>query len=130
MRRAKILLVDDEATFTKYLSIFLSNRGYEVAAADNGTRALEMIDGADFDLVVLDLKMPGISGMETLKVLKKREPCMEVIILTGHATVDSAIEGIGLGAFDYATKPVTLNDLHERITQAVQRKYLREKQQI
>jgi len=130
MRKAKILLVDDEADFTKYLSIFLSKRGYQVTTASNGGSALEMIEGAGFDLVVLDLKMPGISGIETLKILKKKEPCIEVIVLTGHATIDSAIEGIGLGAFDYATKPIRPNDLLERITQAFQRKLLREGEAI
>jgi two-component system, OmpR family, response regulator len=126
MKKAKILLVDDEVAFTKYLSIFLANRGHEVTAVYDGASAIEIIEGQEFDVAVLDLRMPGINGIETLKVLKKRKPLLEIIILTGHGTVDSAIEGVQHGAFDYATKPIALNDLYERISQALERKSLRE----
>jgi two-component system, OmpR family, response regulator len=128
MKNARILLVDDEVAFTKYLSIFLSNRGHEVMSVQDGASAIKTIDNNEFDVVVLDLRMPGIGGIETLKILKKRKPFLEVIILTGHGTVDSAIEGVEHGAFDYATKPIALNDLYERISQALERKLLRERQ--
>ncbi|MCE5336293.1 MAG: response regulator [Desulfobacteraceae bacterium] len=128
MRKARILLVDDEVAFTKYLSIFLTNRGHDVTVVHDGMSALEIVEENDFDVIVLDLKMPGIDGIQTLKGLKTRKPSVEVIILTGHGSIDSAIEGVGSGAFDYATKPIVLSELHERITQAAERKFIRDKQ--
>ena len=128
MRQARILLVDDEVAFTKNLSLLLSKRGYEVRAVNDGESALRVAEEIEFDVVLLDLKMPGIDGIETLKRLKRRKPLVEVIILTGHGSVDSAIEGVGHGAFDYAMKPFDLNELNERISKAFQRKLLREEQ--
>ncbi|MFZ2445667.1 MAG: response regulator [Syntrophobacteraceae bacterium] len=128
MRQARILLVDDEVAFTKNLSLLLSKRGYEVRAVNDGESALRAAEEIEFDVVLLDLKMPGIGGIETLKRLKRRKPLVEVIILTGHGSVDSAIEGVGHGAFDYAMKPFDLNELNERISKAFQRKLLREEQ--
>ena len=126
MRKARVLLVDDEVAFTRNLSILLTRRGYETTAANDGESALRIIEDSDFDVVLLDLKMPGIDGIETLKRIKHKKPHMEVIILTGHGSVDSAIEGVGHGAFDYAMKPFDINDLNDRISKAFQRRLLRE----
>jgi len=108
--------------------MLLTKRGHEVTAVNDGLAALRVIEEKDLDVVLLDLKMPGIDGIETLKRIKMRKPNIEVIILTGHGSVDSAIEGVGHGAFDYAMKPFDLNELTERISKAFQRKLLREKQ--
>ena len=119
-------MVDDEIPFTKNLLWLLSRRGYEVSAANEGSSALRIIEEQEFDVVVLDLKMPGMDGISTLKELKKKRPNLEVIILTGYGDVDSALSGIELGAYDYTTKPIELSDLEEKIGQAFQRKLLRE----
>lgn len=128
MRNPRILLVDDEVAFTKNLAMLLSKRGYEVKAVHDGASAIRSIDEDDFDVVLLDLKMPGMNGIETLKVIKHRKPLLEVIILTGHGSVDSAIDGVEQGAFDYAMKPFAIADLNERIRQAFERKLLHEKE--
>ncbi len=127
MSVVRILLVDDEVEFTRNLSMLLTKRGYEVTAVHDGTSAIGLADGSEFDVVLLDLKMPGLDGIETLKSLKKKKPLLEVIILTGHGSVDTAIEGVEQGAFDYAMKPFNLADLTERIRLAFERKLLHEK---
>lgn len=129
MRSSRVLLVDDEVAFTRNLSMLLAKRGHEVTAVNDGLTAIQTVEEKDFDVVLLDLKMPGIDGIETLKRIKQRKPQIEVIILTGHGSVDTAIEGVGHGAFDYAMKPFDLNELLERISKAFQRKLLREKQE-
>lgn len=128
MKKAKILLVDDEVAFTKYLSFFLSKRGHAVSAVYDGPSAINIVEEDDFDVAILDLRMPGLDGIETLKVLKKKKPFMEVIILTGHGTIDSAIKGVECGAFDYATKPIVIVDLYKRIAEAFERKMIHEAQ--
>ncbi len=127
MRTASILIVDDEVVFTKHLSMLLTKRGYEVAAVHDGESAIEAIMDREFDVVLLDLKMPGMDGLDTLKIIKQKKPILEVIILTGHGSVDTAIEGVDYGAFDYAMKPFVIEDLTERIRQAFERKLLHEK---
>jgi two-component system OmpR family response regulator len=129
MRKARILLVDDEVALTRQMSQLLSKRGYEVASVQDGTSAVKAVEESEFDVVLLDLKMPSIDGIETLRVIKKKKPLVEVIILTGHGSVDSAIDGVGYGAFDYATKPFILDDLIERIRQAFERKLIHEDQE-
>jgi len=126
MARIKILLVDDEVTFANNMSRLLAKRGYEVAVVHTGEEALRKVEEDEVDVVILDLKMPGMGGLDTLKILKKRKPLIEVIILTGHGSVDSAVDGMHLGAFDYVTKPVYVEDLNEKVRQAHQRKMIRE----
>ncbi|HOV85086.1 MAG TPA: response regulator [Syntrophobacteraceae bacterium] len=126
MSKAKILLVDDEVTFANNMSRLLAKRGYEVSVVHGGEDALRKVENEEYDVVILDLKMPGMDGLDTLKVLKKRKPFIEVIILTGHGSVDSAVDGMHLGAFDYVTKPVYVEDLNEKIRQAHQRKMMQE----
>ncbi|NLI31928.1 MAG: response regulator [Deltaproteobacteria bacterium] len=126
MNRINVLVVDDEEAFAANLSKLLSRRGYNTVTADNGSAAIRMIEENPFDVVVLDLRMPGLGGIETLREMKKKRPETQVIILTGHGTVDSAMDGIGLGAFDYAMKPILIKDLQEKIDQAYERKRIEE----
>ena len=126
MSKAKILLVDDEVTFANNMSRLLAKRGYEVSVVHGGEDALRKVENEEYDVVILDLKMPGMDWLDTLKVLKKRKPFIEVIILTGHGSVDSAVDGMHLGAFDYVTKPVYVEDLNEKVRQAHQRKMIQE----
>ncbi len=126
MTKPRLLIVDDEIPFTKNLVWLLSRRGYEVEAVYDGNSAIRIVEEQDFDIVILDLKMPGMDGSATLKELKKKSPGLEVIILTGHASVDSALEGLKLGAYDYTAKPLQFNDLEEKIAQAFERKRLLE----
>ncbi len=126
MRKPKLLLVDDDIPFTRNLVWLLSRRGYEVSAVNDGQSALRIAEQENFDVIILDRRMPGIDGIATLKELKRKRPEVEVIILTGAASVDSALDGVQLGAYDYTTKPIQLSDLEEKITQAFERKILQE----
>jgi two-component system, OmpR family, response regulator len=126
MNKARVLLVDDEVAFANNLHKLLSKRGYATTVANDGESALRVVEENDFDVIVLDLKMPGLDGIETLKQVKRRKPFVEVIILTGHGSVDSGIEGMQHGAFDYAMKPIVLEDLLERISEAHERKLMHE----
>jgi two-component system, OmpR family, response regulator len=126
MKKPRLLLVDDDVPFTRNLVWLLSRRGYEVSAVNDGQSALRIVEEHEFDVIILDRKMPGIDGIATLKELKKKKPDIEVIILTGAASVDSALDGVHLGAYDYTVKPIQLSDLEEKITQAFERKLLQE----
>jgi len=126
MKRAKVLVVDDEVAFADNIAKLISKRGYEVTTVNNGQSAVEALDESDFDIIILDLKMPGLDGLATLKLIKGKRPGVEVIILTGHGSMDSGIDGIQLGAFDFIMKPVRFEDLHEKIRQAYQRKLVHE----
>jgi DNA-binding NtrC family response regulator len=126
MKKPRLLLVDDDVPFTRNLVWLLSRRGYEVSAVNDGQSALRIVEEQEFDVIILDRKMPGIDGIATLKELKKKRPDIEVIILTGAASVDSALDGVQLGAYDYTVKPIQLSDLEEKITQAFERKLLQE----
>ncbi len=124
MRRAKILLVDDEVAFANNISKLISKRGYDIITVYNGESAVQAVDEQDFDVIVLDLKMPGMDGMAALKLIKGKKPGVEVIILTGHGSFESGIDGMQLGAFDFIMKPVRFDDLYEKIRQAYQRKLI------
>jgi len=125
MRKPRLLLVDDEISFAANLLKLLSRRGYEVSVAHDGESALTIVEQQEFDVVILDQNMPGKDGITVLKELKKKWPQLEVVILTGFGFVDSALDAFELGAYDYTTKPIKLNDLEEKISQAFQRKILR-----
>lgn len=120
--RIRLLLVDDEQQFIDQLSERLKIREYEVTACLNGESALEKVRKYNFDVVVLDVAMPGLDGIETLREIKRLKPLTEVIMLTGHATVESAIEGMKLGAFDYLMKPTKTDDLVAKVDLAYERK--------
>jgi DNA-binding NtrC family response regulator len=118
-----ILLVDDEAPFVETMSKRLSKRGLNVAAAYSGNEALTMLEKiGNIEVVILDVKMPGMDGNETLREIKKNHPLVEVIMLTGHATVESAISGMKWGAFDYLMKPCDLEELTSKVTGAAANK--------
>lgn len=116
--KVRVLLVDDEKDFIETLAQRLEVRGFDVQTALDGDEALSLIKAHEFDVVVLDVLMPGKDGVEVLKEIKQSKPLLQVIMLTGHATVETAIEGMKLGAYDYLMKPTETEDLVEKITQA------------
>ena len=120
--KVKVLLVDDEEQFVETLAQRLETRGFVVDTALDGDRCLAILKEKNMDVVVLDVQMPGRSGIDTLKEIKYLRPLTEVIMLTGHATVETAIEGMKLGAFDYLMKPTEIDDLMAKINQAHARK--------
>ncbi len=122
MKGSKILLVDDEVVFTTNMGKLLTNRGYKVTAANSGDAAIQALEKENFDVVVLDLKMPGMDGLATLKEIKKLGLFTETLILTGHGSIDTALEAIKLGAYDYLTKPCEIDDLLGKIEGAWQKK--------
>jgi len=118
MKNIRLLLIDDEDDFRQTLSKRLAKRGFVVEQASDGMQGLALLAAGDFNVVVLDVKMPGMTGIEVLQKIKARNPQIEVILLTGHASAASGVEGIKSGAFDYLTKPIELDHLVTKITQA------------
>ena len=110
--------MDDEEEFVETLAERMRTRGMEVATTNSGADALERVDAEDFDVVVLDLKMPGIDGMEALERIKRRRPDIQVVLLTGYATVEKGVEAIKLGALEFLEKPVDLASLTDAIHKA------------
>jgi len=121
MSQCKVLVVDDERDFLESLVRRLQRRGLDARGAASGTEAIKLVAEDPPEVVVLDVKMPDMDGIATLKAIKDRDPKVEVILLTGHASVGSGVEGVELGAFDYLIKPVKLDDLIERIRDARER---------
>lgn len=121
---ARVLLVDDEAPFVEALAKRLDKRGMTVITAFSGPEALNKLeeDSRIDDVVVLDVKMPGMDGIDTLKAIKAALPLVEVVMLTGHATVESAIEGMKLGALDYLMKPCEMEILMAKVQEAKNKK--------
>jgi len=115
----RLLLVDDEVGYLEVLSKRLTRRGYRVTTASSGTEAIRALRQWEFDLAVVDLKMEDMDGIEVLKVFKRMDPSLRVIMLTGHGSERAAREGISQGAFDYLIKPVGLARLVETITAAL-----------
>ncbi len=123
MAATKLMLVDDEAPFVETMTKRLVRRGFEVVSAFSGPEALGLLKRlTDIDVVILDVKMPGMDGIEALREMKTAYPLLEVIMLTGHATVESAIEGMKLGAFDYLMKPCDMDQLLSKVQEAVAKK--------
>lgn len=118
----KVLLVDDEKDFVEMLSLRLQEMGEKLKTAYSGQECLDVLKESDIDVVILDIKMPGMDGIETLKEIKKGYPLVEVIMLTGHGTTESAVEGMKLGAFDYLLKPADFEDLTTKLERARERK--------
>lgn len=116
--KIKVLLIDDEKEFIQTLAERLEVRNFNVKTAFDGDEALSKIKEQDFDVVVLDVLMPGKNGIETLREIKSIKPLVNVIMLTGYATVETAIEGMKAGAHDYLMKPTDTNDLVGKITKA------------
>ena len=123
MANIHLLLVDDEERFLTTTRTLLEKRGVTTFIASNGLDALKVMGEHPIDVVVLDVKMPGVDGVEVLRHAKQRHPLIEVIMLTGHASVESAVEGLKLGAFDYVTKPCEISDLMEKVNEAYAKKH-------
>ncbi len=124
MSKFRVLIVDDEPDFVETIVKRLRGKGLEVEGVLNGKDAIALLDKEEFDVCVLDVKMPGMDGIETLGEMKKKTPLMEVVMLTGHGSVESGIRGLQLGAYDYIMKPVPFDDLLKKITQAYERRVL------
>jgi DNA-binding NtrC family response regulator len=128
MAKVRVLLVDDEEDFTAGLSERMEERGLDVDVSDNGPDAIEKVRGKGFDAVVLDLAMPGMDGIETLKRLLGENPDLQVILLTGRATVRDGVKAMSAGALEFLEKPVDLEVLMTKIQEAqVNRVLLTEK---
>ena len=117
-----VLLVDDEVPFVETMTKRLSKRELMVLPAYSGREALEKLEKNGVDVVILDVKMPGMDGIETLREIKRVHPLVEVIMLTGHATVETAVEGMRLGAFDYLMKPCEIEELLAKVNEAKEQK--------
>jgi len=121
-----VLIVDDEQEFRDMTIKRLNKRNLQCEGAENGEQALECINKGDFDVVLLDVKMPGMGGVETLQEIKRIKPLIEVVMLTGHASVESGIDGMKLGAFDYLMKPMELEPLLEKLKDAYEKKRIQQ----
>lgn len=121
----KVLLVDDEEEYLDVLLERLSARNVDVKGATSGDEALILIGDQHFDIVVLDVRMPGRDGVDTLIEIKKTHPEIEVIMLSGHADIETAVKGMDLGAFDYLIKPIRIDELLYRLEDAYKTKSLR-----
>ncbi len=114
-----VLLVDDEEIFTRNIAKLLSHRGYRVTAVNSGDAAIRALEEQPFDVLVLDLKMPGLDGIATFREMLKLGLSVETIILTGHGSIDTALEAVKLGAHDYLTKPCEIEELVAKIDSAL-----------
>ena len=122
MKGSKILLVDDEVVFANNMSKLLNHRGYRVTPVNSGDAAIQALGEGDYDVVILDLKMPGMDGITTLKEIKKLGLFTETLILTGHGSIDIALEAIKLGAYDFLSKPCEIDELVAKIEGAWEKK--------
>jgi len=119
-----ILLVDDEADFVETLTKRFRIRKIPVASAGNGVDALKLLEEQEFDVVVLDVRMPGMGGMELLRQIRAKYPLTEVIMLTGHASLETGMQGMNMGAYDYVLKPADFDELLDKVRRAAERKAL------
>ena len=122
MEAMKLMMVDDEERFLSTTQKLLTKKGFDVVTATSGTEALETLKHKHIHVVILDVKMPGMDGNQTLKEIKANFPMVEVIMLTGHATVESAIDGLKSGATDYLMKPADIDELIEKATEAFEKR--------
>ncbi len=120
----KVLLVDDEEDFLEVLAERMTSRGIEVTTATSATEAIRIAENESFDAIIVDLMMPEIDGLEALKLIKEKKPDSQVILLTGHATLDKGIEAMKLGAVDFLEKPADLSQLTEKIKKAHAKKMI------
>ncbi len=122
MDKIKILLVDDDQKLLAGIKKLLTKKGYDVVTASNGAEALEMIRIQNIHVVILDVKMPGITGIEVLKEIKQDFPLIQVIMLTGHATVYGVTESLKFGATDYLLKPINIEELLQKTGEAFEKR--------
>jgi len=122
MDKIRVLLVDDEAAYVDVLANRLGKRGFDVKKAYTSPEALLVLRTQQFDVAVLDLKMPDMDGIEVLKIAKQVNPNLQVIMLTGHGSAAACEQGLALGAFDYLMKPCEFETLVEKIQEAFQKK--------
>ncbi len=127
LEEVRVLLVDDEVEFVDTLAKRMKKRSLKVFSVNGGEDALEFLGQHPTDVVVLDVKMPGIDGIQALREIKQQYPLIEVIMLTGHANVEVAIQGMEIGAFDYLMKPMAIDDLVYKIQDAYKKKSIQEK---
>jgi len=118
----RVLLVDDEKDFVEMLGLRLEEVGENVTPAHSGQECLQVLEKKEIDVVILDILMPGMDGIATLKEIKRRFPLVEVIMLTGHGTTESAVKGLKLGAYDYLLKPAHFGELTVKLESARKRK--------
>jgi DNA-binding NtrC family response regulator len=118
MEQMRIMLVDDEERLLSTTKKLFEKIGIDVLTATSGKEALELLSTEEVHVIFLDIKMPGMDGMETLQRVKKDFPLIEVIILTGHATMETAVEGLKLGALDFLIKPVSMKDILGKVEEA------------
>lgn len=122
-----VLLVDDETSFVETLARRLTLRQFKVWQANDAETAMQILaDNPAIDVAVLDVKMPGTDGLTAIKNIKRRHPMVEVILLSGHATLEASVGGMALGAFDYLLKPVRIDELVYKVEDAYRRKALQE----
>ncbi|MEI7449969.1 MAG: response regulator [Desulfomonile sp.] len=122
----RVMLVDDETEFLETLVKRLKKRKLDVVSASSGKEALGILRETPLDVIVLDVKMPDMDGIETLREIKKIRPSVQVIMLTGHASVEVAIQGMELGAFDYLMKPIEIDELLYKLQDAYKKKWCNE----
>ena len=125
--QAKVLIVDDEERFRTNLVKLLGVKGLEAVAVGSGMEAIKEITERPYDVIILDVKMPEMDGIQALEKIKKINASLEVIILTGHASVDVAVEIMKLGGYEYLLKPYSTEELIDKIERAFERKQVREK---
>ena len=122
--KADVLLVDDEEQFLKVLSQRMEGRGLKVDTSTSGEDAISRVKGKDFDAIVLDLAMPGMNGIETLKRIRSENPDVQIIMLTGHGSLEKGVEAIKAGAVDFLEKPADMNKIMEKIAEAKNKRVL------
>jgi DNA-binding NtrC family response regulator len=122
MDKMKLMLVDDEERLLSSIAKLLSKKGIDVVTATSGAEAIEKLRHQNIHVVILDVKMPGMDGNETLVEIKRLFPMVEVIMLTGHATVESAVDGLKFGATDYLMKPIGIDELIQKAEEAFEKR--------
>ncbi|HAY39781.1 MAG TPA: two-component system response regulator [Desulfobacteraceae bacterium] len=122
MDKMKLMLVDDEERLLSSIAKLLSKKGIDVVTATSGAEAIEKLKHQNIHVVILDVKMPGMDGNETLVEIKRLFPMVEVIMLTGHATVESAVDGLKFGATDYLMKPIGIDELIQKAEEAFEKR--------
>src|SRR5213592_3005408 len=125
MEPAKILVVDDESAILRLLREALTQWGYQVTSASSAAEALQALRGDMFDAVITDIRMPDMNGLELLKEIKRHDESVEVVVMTGYPTIASAVEALKVGAFDYLSKPLLLDELRHLMARMTERRFLR-----